>query len=295
MWGLIGYQIRWQISRKLFRSSFERIQIEQCMNRTDVTVSRQLANKAEHLLREMRNTLEHAWEAIENARPLMSDPQIIEPLNQTFAANTLNQLVWALYTSAAVDTVKATFDDDERSASLATVYNILDRPEVLAELRSRRTAPVYMEPITGEGIGPQEARQLADEFMRNEQERAGKEFDDGLATTREQFRKLRESDEAKRLCKARNKIMAHTDTVLDGDKFRRRTPEDYGLRWGDPETVAAGSTGIMERLFVAILGVHTNTADSRRIFAANSDAFWAHLRTGLAIASGGPDKPVRKI
>jgi hypothetical protein len=106
------------------------------MCRNEAAVGQQLANKADHLLREARNTLEHAWEAIENSRPLMSDQRIIEPLNQTFAANTLNQLVWALYTSAAVDTVKATFDSDERSASLAGVFKMLDRPNVLAELRA---------------------------------------------------------------------------------------------------------------------------------------------------------------
>ena len=256
----------------------------------------QLASKVRVLLDEARNTLEHALLQLEIMRPLISDAEIIDPLHQTFAANTLNALNWTLYSQAAVDVVKATLDDDDGSASLVSVFALLSRADVLKELRDVRTAPVKMDIGYDLDFPEEEKGELVQEMMRRDREEAEQIFDGGLAQSLDLFTKLKTEPALERLRRARNKILAHTDIVYDEQKkeYRRREPKDYGLQWGDPEKVAKIGCEIVERLLGAVFATGISTEEAQKIFADNAEQFWRHLRAGLKASGGGPDKPVRR-
>lgn len=84
-----------------------------------------------------------------------------------------------------------------------------------------------------------------------------------------------------RLRKARNKVIAHGDAHWDGKNYNAATPEQYGLKWGDPETAVSAAAKVTELWLEGLCAEGHSLTDARTIFGEYSNEFWGHLQTGL--------------
>ncbi|GFE79264.1 hypothetical protein GCM10011487_12640 [Steroidobacter agaridevorans] len=226
-------------------------------------------------------------------QPLIEDKRIIDPLNQTFAANALNALTWTLFARASIDVLKATIDGMDGSASLAAAFDLLlKHPEALQRLREKRTAPTFVSYDVPE-LTPEQNRKLEEEHAREESARAEKEFAVDWSDAQRLFDEFRKDEVVVRLKAARNKLIAHSDTILDGDQYRARNPSDFGLKWGDAAYVTNLAAPILKKLMSGLFGIGIAIDEVPSMFGRYADDFWHHLRTGLEVNGGGPDKPVR--
>lgn len=242
----------------------------------------QRLDKARVYAEHARTSVGEALFQLELMRPLVSDRAILDPLNQTYAAHALNLLQWTLFGSAALNLCKAVFDTDERSGSLAVLMRMLESSELLAAVRTKRTAPIETRGSRPPQLRVEEWRAFRSRWAEEDRAREEAEFDRMFPTLRAELERLQTSELGVRLKNVRNKLLAHGDVLIRDGHYHGAAPEHFGLRWGDAEAFAVDTSALTERVFIVIFGHDLGHDETRNVFREYSEDLWRHLRNGLA-------------
>lgn len=240
-------------------------------------VSNQEIKKIVECLDNVFNTLSSVQHTLATLEPLVRSSPIVDGLNNTYAAHTLNLLTHTLLKQATLDLCKATLDKHRNSNSLHNVFRQID---------------VMYEELKSESIGtsrnksnitvmPQEGSVTAFEYDSNFEDYVRNEFDKKISEAKSLFKKLQGSEVKTRLKKARDKWIAHTEILVADDSITMWNPQLVGLKWGDPAEFLISAQNIFSLLMSALY---------RRAFAfemfhdeykSYADDFWGYLTCGI--------------
>jgi len=253
----------------------------------------QRLGKARAYAEHARSEVHEALFLLAALQPLTRDEKIVTPLNNTYAANTLELLQWTLFKSATINLCSGVLDRYDDSGSIKALMKLLDESSLAAAIRAERC-----EPIQG-GARPSIVPVDVWETMKAEREKkeraaAEEEFDMEMPKLRAAVSALCDGELATRLWDLRRKVLAHGNMKFVDGKYRRSLPEDFGVLWDDAEKFAMQAVAIVEKVFTVLYGHHLKMDESTKTLDEYSEDFWRHLRAGLEAAGKKADGTVKE-
>lgn len=152
-----------------------------------------------------------------------------------------------LFFSCVLDIVNLCLDADDRTPSIVKIMKVLtDNPLLIAELR-RKFSVWVSSPTEEEKADPDIMRSIRALEEKNTAKRAA-QFDQRLQELRILWEALRDSEILSKLKEVRNKHVAHTELVYEGEKYRPVDLEKLGLKWDDISVVIGMMQGVTEAI-----------------------------------------------
>lgn len=206
-------------------------------------------------INQQKKKIEHLAEAIvgkyfmadqERAlmEPIVSDESVIKCWDNSLAAHGLEALRMSLYMSVLSAMNSLLFDTYAKTASLSNVCKMLEDERLVRLLREDYSKPLEINHLNDDL--DEEAKRVVEASIHTEhREQASEDFDERLKAVCEGYERLCDSSLAKRVQKARDRMVAHYQvTSLEGER-RLYNPADFGLKWGDASEIMAEAKGII--------------------------------------------------
>lgn len=165
------------------------------------------------------------------------EPAIYDRLNERYnaagAGRAFDFLRITLYLDLIGDAVTFTCDQNPRAASLHNIMEILANEDTLAEIRQdycKDPPSVWCGPIPNK-----ELLEWIEKFKGEEEKQAEQKFFVEYTSLAEAVGALLATPLARRLRKARDKLIAHYELTAAGKEPKLVSTAELGLKWGDVE------------------------------------------------------------
>jgi hypothetical protein len=174
--------------------------------------------------------------------------ELAEALLNTYAAHVHNAVTDTFVIDLIREVGALVLDRDPNSASVATAVKILDDPPVLDELRKDYRMVLPSQWMGGQNV-PLDVRQAIELDLEEAQivENLA-EFDAGQAKVAQIQGTVLNSHVGESLRVARNKSVAHYDTVRDGQDWKLWRIEGTGLTYGQMDEYIDACTSAVDVL-----------------------------------------------
>lgn len=242
---------------------------------------RRTANGLRRLVPQVTGQWEICRFNMELVTPLMRDPDIVSGLNQTRAANAAKMLVQTLMFDVVKDCYKFALDRSNRRYTVASIPSAMDLLRDRGLRRKLRADYCRVDPNLWRGVARFAGRTAKERLIAREKERLETEFDSHYAMVWSTFRDLQRAPAAKRIAKARNKGIAHSEMRTKRGAIKPFDFASIRLRYGDPEQFLELAERVVASLELLTRAADVGTADTRKLFKDYAERFWGLTKLGL--------------
>jgi hypothetical protein len=238
-------------------------------------------NGLRRLIRQISNQWEICRFNMELVIPLMRDPDIVAGLNQTHAANAAKMLVQTLMFDVVKDCYKFGLDRSNRRYTVASIPSAMDLLKDRGLLKKLREDYCRVDPNLSRGVAGFAGSTAKARLIAEERTKLETEFDAHRATLRSNFRDLHRAPVAKRIAKARNKGIAHSEMRTQGGAIKPFDFASIKLKYGDPEQFLELAERVVANLELLTRAADIDMPGARRLFKDYSERFWELTKLGL--------------
>jgi hypothetical protein len=175
--------------------------------------------------------------------PMMFSEALVQKINEEKRVAGFMHFRDLAYRMLILDLVNLCADDDKnrRTPSIKVIWEKISEPSARAYLRQRHTNFGSRPLATGEAKSPRRIVHLRKYFAK-------KSFDDAFAETEGMVRLLIQSPTLKGYRMVRDKLLAHRELKLDGERYSKLDIGTLGLRYGQEHDVLDQAREIADRL-----------------------------------------------
>jgi hypothetical protein len=176
--------------------------------------------------------------------PLLFDRDVVARWGSGKRAHGFNLLTLNLLHSCVLGIAKIALDNDARTPSVWKLVSSLDHRALVEELREEY-ALWHLAPTSGE---EPEVIDLVQRAERREEAERRVQFNGLVAETRLKWLELQESKALASFVTMRDKLIAHSELLHDGTKYRAVDVRSLGLKFGDLRSVIDALQTLVDRL-----------------------------------------------
>lgn len=252
------------------------------LGNAEMSATRDPSNAARERTRKLKASVEHWWRLLQTAGHKL---EILDTLigrltgctgiHEGAASGTASLLVHTLLFDLIKDLAALTSDDGKKAPSLVNIQKMLGDKDVQQALRL--AGMLTPEDYAIYGVAEDQKKELAARLAHADAQDDGAQFDAELPRVIERLTEILSREVVRKVKTARDKTIAHFETVMTDAGRELFRIDDVELKWGDPKALFADLEDFGYDLVMVALQRHYDRGERRRIDRVNAQELWRAL------------------